>query len=137
MQLVEIDIVGLEPLQRRVDRIKDVLARHPLIPWLSAHLSDAFGGEDEARALALQPAADDLLGSTCRLTAAAERIDVRGVEEIDAALGSFVEDGSASLLVALKPEGHRAEAEPGHAKAGPAEFRVVHEIRLAPSRQDA
>ena len=63
---------------------------------------------------------------------AAQRIDVGRVEEIDAALRGRIEDGVASRLVALKPEGHRAEAEPGNAQACAAEFCVLHDRNKTP-----
>src|ERR1019366_6503980 len=48
------------------------------------------------------------------------------IEEIDAALGGLVQDGVALRLVALQPGGHGAEAKPGDAQAGAAEFDVLH-----------
>ncbi len=56
-----------------------------LVPRLAAHLADALGGEDEAGTLALQPRADDLLRAARGLAAAAQRIDVRRVDEVDSA----------------------------------------------------
>ena len=90
------------------------------------HRADALGGDDELVALALQPVADDLLGAARRVVAAAQRIDVGGVEEVDAAGRRGIEDGVALRHVALQAERHRAEAQPGDAQAGAAEFGVVH-----------
>ena len=75
---------------------------------------------------ALQPAAHDLFGASDGRDVAAQRIDVRGVEEIDAAVGGRVEDGVALRFVALQTEGHGAEAEAGNGEAGTAEGRVFH-----------
>ena len=61
-------------------------------------------------ALILQPSPDDLLGPTDGGEVSAQRVDVRGVEEIDSALGGGVQDGVALGLVALKTEGHGAKA---------------------------
>ena len=83
-------------------------------------------------ALARQPAAEDLLGAADRLAVAAERIDIGRVEKVDAALGGGIQDGAALRLVALKPEGHRAEAEPGNGKAGAAESVWCMAPSLAP-----
>lgn len=58
--------------------------------------------------------------------AAAERIDVGGVEEVDAAFRGGVEDGVAARFVALAAEGHGAEAEAGHAQSAAAESDVFH-----------
>ena len=131
MQLIKIDIVRLQPLQRRVDRIENVLARHALVPRFGTHLAHAFRGEHEARALALQPAAENLLGASGRRAVSAERINVGGIEKIDAAFRGGIKDGDAFELVALKPEIHRSKAEPGNAQAGAAELFVVHATSLA------
>jgi hypothetical protein len=53
VQLIEVDIVRLQPLQRGVDRIEDVLSRHALVPGFGTHLADAFRGEHEAARLPL------------------------------------------------------------------------------------
>jgi len=115
VQLIKIDIVRLKPFQRCIDRVEDVLARHALVPRFGAHLAHAFRGEHEARALALQPAAENLLGASGRRAVSAERINVGGIEKIDAAFRGGIKDGDAFELVALKPEIHRSEAEPGNA----------------------
>ena len=52
-------------------------------------------------ALAFQPRADDLLGASGCVLATAQRIDVRGVEEIDASRGGRVQDRVALCRVAL------------------------------------
>ena len=133
VQLIEIDIVRLEALQRRVDGIQDVLARHALVPTLRSHAAHAFGGKDVFVAPALQPAAHDLFGAPDRRDVAAQRIDVGRVEEIDAAVGGRVEDGVALGLVALQTEGHGAEAEAGNCEAGAAEGRVFHGGKFSPA----
>jgi hypothetical protein len=66
VQLIEIDVVGAETLERGVDCVKNVLARHALIPRLCADYAGAFRGQNELVALALQPCANDLLGTTRR-----------------------------------------------------------------------
>jgi hypothetical protein len=131
VQLVKIDIIRLQPFQRRIDRIEDVLARHALVPGLGSHLAHAFRGEHVARALALQPTAENLLGASGRRAISTERIDIGRIEKIDTAFRSRIQDGDAVLFGALKPEIHRPEAEPGNAQAGPAEWCVVHGSSLA------
>src|SRR5262249_20137912 len=74
----------------------------------------------------LHPLAEDLLGAPDRLEAAAERVDVRGVEEADAPLHGGVEDREARVAVALEAEGHRAEAGLGHAQARPPGLSRLH-----------
>ena len=94
---------------------------------------EALGRDDEAVALALQPAADDLLGAARGVEVAAQRIGVGGVEEVDAALGGVVQDRDRCRLVALQAERHRAEAEPRDLQAGTAKTRMFH-IRDASHR---
>ena len=98
----------------------------PRSQGLRSHLADAFGGDDELVALALQPVADDLLGAARGVVAAAQRIDVGGVEEVDPAGRRGIHDGVALGHVALQAERHRPEAQLGNAQAGAAQFGVVH-----------
>jgi hypothetical protein len=89
-----------------------MLARHAEIPGLRSHLADAFGRHDELVALAAQPVADDLLGSPRGIVAAAQGVDVGGIEEIDPASRRGVHDRMALGHVALQAERHRPEAQP-------------------------
>ena len=61
---------------------------------------------------------------------AAHRVDVRGVEEGDAARRRAIEDGAGGGLVALQAEGHGAEAEAGDGEPGAAEADVAHAVRV-------
>ena len=106
VQLVEVDVVGLEALQRGVYGVQDVLAAHPLVPGSAPGAAHALGGDDVVVALADQPIADDLLGAPHRgRRRRAQRIDVRGgVEEVDPALGRGVHDGAADILSHRSPK---------------------------------
>src|SRR5262249_22581700 len=68
----------------------------------------------------------DFLGAPDRLGGAAQRINVGGIEEGDAARRGTVEDGKRRGLVTLEPEGHGAETETRDRKAGTAELDVAH-----------
>ena len=72
-----------------------------------------------------QPAPDDLLGDALAVLAA---VDVGGVEEVDAQLQRLVHDREAVGLARLRPEVHRAQAQPADLQAGAAE--VVYCIVL-------
>ncbi len=111
MQLIQVDVVGAEAAQRRVDRVQQVLARRALVPVRRPDLVDRLGRDDEVVAPALQPAADDFLGATGDVHAAAERIDVGGIDEGDAGVGRLVEDAARRVLFGLQAEGHRAETQ--------------------------
>jgi hypothetical protein len=128
VRLVEIDVVGLKASERGVDGVEDVLAGEAPVPRAGAGGARALGGHDELVAAAGQPAAQDLLGASDRLRGAAERIDVGGVEEGDAALGRVVENGARRRLVALQPEGHRAQAQARDRQPGAAEPDVAHPL---------
>ena len=83
-------------------------------------------------ALALQPLADDVLGAARRVAAAAQRVDVGGIQEVDAAGGRGIEDRMALRRIALEAEGHGPEAEPRDAQAGAAETDGLHDALYPP-----
>ena len=128
VHLVEVDDVGLQAAEAFFAGADDVVAREADVVRAGAHRAGALRREDQAVAVAAlaHPATDDLLGAADGLERAAERIDVGGVEEVDAALDGAVEDGERRLLVALIAEGHRAEAERRDLQAGAAERAGVH-----------
>lgn len=66
----------------------------------------------------------------------AHRIDIGGVEEIDARRRGGIQDRVAARFVALTAEGHGAEAQPGDRKAGPAELDVLHLASLTQAAAD-
>ncbi len=78
MQLVEIDPVGAEPLERRVDRLEHVPARQAAIVGIVGHGAVELGRDHDLMTCltVVEKAAEDLL-------AFAQRILVGGVEEID------------------------------------------------------
>src|SRR6185436_5346663 len=126
MELVEVHVVRPQPPQRGVDRVEDVLLRESLIPRAGAHRAEALGGQNEVVSASLEPASDDLFRSPDGLEVAADWIDVRGVEERDAAGGGPIENSPRARLVALQPEGHGAEAKPRDRQPGAAETNVLH-----------
>ena len=87
-----------------------------------------------ADAAVLHPAADDLLGTADRVDAAAERIDVSRVEEVDAAFEGAVHDRERCRFIALQAKRHRAEAERRDAQSRAAKLAVSHEAPLLGSR---
>ena len=82
----------------------------------------AFGGDHHPVARpwpGREPAPDDRL----RLTIG---VDVGGVDEVAALFHEAVELFVGDLLVALGPEGHRAQAQRGHHRAGVPQRPVLH-----------
>ena len=96
VHLVEVDVVGLQPPQRRVAGPADVQRGELRVVGPVAHVAVELGREDRtlAPSAALgEPAPDDLLGDALALLPA---VDVRGVEEVDAVLVRAVHDRVAS-----------------------------------------
>ena len=76
MRLIQVDVVGPEPAQAVLDGGHDPAPRVPQCVQAGAHLVVELGGEHHVVAPPLQSAADDLF-------AAAERVLVGGVDEVD------------------------------------------------------
>ena len=93
VDLVEIDVVHAEPAQAVVDLGHDRLARQAGAVRAGAHPAIDLGGDDDlvAAGEVLDRAAEDLL-------AVAERIAVRGVEEIDAGFERLLDERAAFFL---------------------------------------
>src|SRR4051812_49461113 len=86
----------------------------------------ALGGEDDVvPPSAGQRLADDLLGL-------ALRVDVGGVDEVDAGVESGVDDPDRVVVVVIAPlaEHHRAEAERADLDAGATERAHLHALSL-------
>ena len=63
VELVKVDVVGLQPAQGGIDGGEDVLAGVAPSKGAGPVAAEALGGDDETVPLALQPAAEDLLGT--------------------------------------------------------------------------
>ena len=129
MDLVEIDVVGAEPLQAGVDLGQDRLARQAGAVRPLAHAAVDLGRDHHlvAPREVEQRAADDLF-------AGAVRIDVGGVEEVDAEVERLLDERPARRL-AERPRvvaalglavAHAAQADARDVEAGAAELDVVH-----------
>ena len=91
--LVEVDVVGLQPLERGVDLLVDLLAGEAAVGL--RHREEDLGGEDVGAAVeVLQDLAPRRLGG-------AAAVDVGGVEEVDAGLEGRL--GAGLGLLALHP----------------------------------
>ena len=114
---VDVEVVGAQPAQAPLAALDDVLARQADVVDALADAHEHLGHDDELLALAFERLAENLLG-------AAERIHVGGVDHRDARLAADVEHprrlGHAEVAHVLKPipaaDGHRPEAEDGHAQ---------------------
>ena len=112
MQPVQVDVVGLQPAERLLAGRHHGLARAASAVGVArVHIAEELGGDHEPVPLGLILAdvvADDLLG-------VALGVDVRGVEEVPAALDVGVHDPVG--LIHIRPptpilaEGHGAKAQ--------------------------
>ena len=89
--LVEIDPVGLEPLQAGLDRGHDIAARAALELALGVHRPAELGDQHDVLAAGPEHLAQDGLG------AAAPAVDVAAIEEGDAEIERLVDRRRASL----------------------------------------
>ena len=102
--LVEIDDVGAQPLERRVDRLADVRARTTRLGSV-AHVAAELRGEHDAVAPALECLAEE------RLAAALVSVDVGGVEERHARSKCRVDDGARAFEIHAHAEVVATEAD--------------------------
>ena len=130
MDLVEVDDVGLEPLEARLAGIDEMVARQAAVIRAIAHRKPRLGGDEYvALALAAERLADDLLRG-------AARIDIGGVDQVDAGVEAEVDLaarlGEADIADlgegALAAHRHGAHGEHRHFEAGPAEQAVFHDF---------
>src|SRR5690606_4905593 len=140
VDLIEVDAIGLQAPQARLDRADDPVARGAAAVGPAAHGEAELGGEDDlvAAAAIAEPPADHPLRE------AVLAVDVGGVEEVDALAEGAVHDLKRGLLVAADlvheralvglAEGHRPEAERRDLEAGAAELAVFHGDRVPPGR---
>ena len=148
VDLVEVDIVGLEPPEALVHRLLDLRARQlagrAVVPE-PGHLraADHLGGQHDpvAPAAALEPGSDDALGRPLRLRPRRDRVELRGVEEVDAPVDRVIHLRMALGLGVLLAPGHGSEADLADGEAGAAERAFAHgewsARRQAPRSRDA
>src|SRR5690606_19710312 len=117
VEVVDVDVVGAESLQRVVDRPHDPAPRQAAAAGVARHRVGDLRGEHPVPALGGYQAAGDPLGF-------AQAVDVGGVDEVDAAVAGDGQDGARLLLVGAVAEHHRADAERGHLQAAAAEPAV-------------
>ena len=117
--LVEVDPVGLQPPERRLDRLADVRAR-AAGRLAVAEVVAELRRQHDLVAAAGERAADDLLA------AAAVAVDVGGVEERDARLERGVDHRPRRGLVDPAAEVVAAEPDDGHLEVGAAQAARAH-----------
>ncbi len=121
MDVVDVDVVGLQPFQAGLDLLLDVQPRHAGVVGPVAHRVEHLGGDDRVVPPSLQRLAQH------RLRRAAD-IGVGGVEERPAGLEHGAHHARRFGLIGAVAEGHRAEADLGDFEAGTAEASIVHSL---------
>ncbi|MNP13392.1 hypothetical protein D3C76_1056710 [compost metagenome] len=132
VQLVEVDPVGLQPLQAGVEGGDDVLA--VVLQLAVADMADAvagagdLAGEDPVVAIAVlaEPVADDLFGARIGFRAGRYRVHLGGVDEVDAGCPGALDLREGFRLAVLFAPGHGSQAERTHLDVGLAERTVLH-----------
>src|SRR5580692_6490062 len=125
VDLVQVDVVGLQAAQRVLDLGHDPAARVAALVRVGAHRAVHLGREHDVVAASLQRLADDLLRF-------AGGVPVGGVDEVDPGVEGLVDDAGRVFVVGIAagPEHHRAERVGADLDAGPAEGAVLHESLL-------
>ncbi len=132
VQLEEVDVIGAEPAQGRLDRMGQVMAGRADFVRSFAGLEGCLRGDEDSVASALDGLAEDFLRQPAR-------IDIGGIEHVEPGLetdvhepGRFGDVGAAPGVkkCALAAEGAGAKAERGHLQARAAELSVFHRILL-------
>src|SRR5438876_351239 len=121
MHLVEVDPISAKAAQALVDGLHDPAARVAPLVLVGAHLIVELGCQHDVVAPSLQCRADDLFAFT-------ERVDVGGVDEVDAAVERALDDAFTRTMVGVAPrsEHHGSEAEATDVDARPAQYAVFH-----------
>jgi len=122
VHLVEVDPVGAQPLERRLDLAKDPAPRVARLVGIIAHRAVKLRCQHDVVAPpAGERLADDLLGL-------AARVDVRGIDEVDPSIQGAMDDADACVMVGLTPraEHHRAQAQRTDMHAGARKGSVIH-----------
>ena len=120
LDLVEVDVVGLQAAQRVLDRGHDPAPRRALLIGIVTHRAAHLGREDDAVAAPLQSLADDHLGVA---------VGVGGVDEVDPGVQRLVDDAGRVVRVGVadgRREHQGAERVGADLDAGPAEGAVLH-----------
>ena len=120
--VVEIHVVGAEPLERRVDRLPRVLGGAAKLS--TVRLPAELRREHDLVSPALEDLAEEAL-------AVAVAVDVGGVEERDALGERGVHDLARAGKVHLPAEVVAAEPDDGHGEIGGAEVPVLDRASLS------
>jgi len=126
VDLVEVDVVGLQAAQRVLDRGHDPAPRGASLIGIVTHRATQLGGKDDVAAASLERLPHDLFGL-------AVGVHVGGVDEVDPRVQCFVDDTDGVVVVGVAdgpdgPEHHGTERIGTDLDAGAAEGAVLHAV---------
>ena len=124
VHLVEVDVVGPQPAQRRLegaDHVPPGAAGVEVVAVQAAHVHAELGGQHHLVAAALECGAEALLGA-----AVWGAVDVGGVEQGDSRVERRVHDLAGAVDVELAAEVVAADADDGDGQARIAKPAVAH-----------
>ncbi len=116
VDLIEVHVVGSQPLEAGIDGRAHVLAAQAPVVGALPHRVEDLRGQHDVLAVALEGRADDLLASSAR-------VHVGRVDEVDTQLEGALDDRDGLLLLddPLPPIGrakaHRSQADLTDARA--------------------
>jgi hypothetical protein len=121
MDLVQVDPVGPQARQARLDRTEDPAPRVATAVGAVTHREVDLGGEHDVVTPALQRPSHNVLGL-------ARGVHVGGVDEVDPLVERGANDAGTVVVVGVADgtEHHRAQAVDAHLDAGAAKGAVAH-----------
>ena len=135
VELVEVDIIGLQPSQAVFDSAHQIVAVKPGVSFAYPGEAARRSADRLARqydflpaAPAREPVADDLFGRSVALLDRRDRVHLRRIPEIDAALQRVVHLSMTFGLRVLPAPGHRAKANGADLHVCAAQSPVLHVI---------
>lgn len=124
---IEIDMVGLQPLQRILDRLQDPAARKPLAvgPEFGADLGDDDGLVARPAGL-FQPFADDRFGFAALIARRPGGVDISRIDGVEPGIEKGVEQRKGGLFVGGPAEDIAAEDKGRDCQVGTAKSQFFH-----------
>ena len=133
VRLVEVDVVGAEPLEASLDGALDVVAiergatgTHRGLEPAARRPRHLGGHHDRVAPPVGEPLPADLLARPRVAGIRGHGVDLGDVDEVDPRVEGLVEAGEARRLVGHAAEGHRAETQLGNHQARSAESSLLH-----------
>jgi hypothetical protein len=120
VDLVEVDVVGLQAAQRVLDRGHDPAPRGSLVVGIVAYRAAELGREDNAVAASLERFAHGHFGLA---------VCVGGIDEVDPRVQRLVDNAGRVVVIGVadgRAECQRAERVGADLDAGPAEGAILH-----------